>query len=101
MCFVKILFHLLEVAVGIDFMREKNLFLTCFTHCKVVLWKICELDLLFESLVNRRVGGVLPMGRLTARPSNAGWKIPRHKQCMKSAVTVLKKRLFNSPWQPL
>jgi len=74
MCFVKILFHLLEVAVGIDFMREKNLFLTRFTHYKVVLWKICELDLLFESLENRRVEEVLPMGRLTARPSNAGWK---------------------------
>ena len=66
MCFVKILFHLLEVAVGIDFMREKNLFLTCFAHCKVALWKSCELDLLLESLVNRRDEGV--------PPSNAGWK---------------------------
>jgi hypothetical protein len=72
MCFVKILFHLLEVAVGIDFMCEKNLFLTCFTHCKVVLWKICELDLLFESLVNRCVEGVLSKGRLAACPLNAG-----------------------------
>jgi hypothetical protein len=45
MCFIKILFHLLEVAVGIDFMREKNLFLTCFTHYKTVLWKSCELVL--------------------------------------------------------
>jgi hypothetical protein len=60
MCFVKILFHLPEVAVGIDFMREKNLFLTRFAHCKVALWKSCELDLLLESLVNRRVEGWKP-----------------------------------------
>ena len=45
MCFVKFLFHLLEVAVGIDFAREKKMFLTGFTHCKVGLWKSCELDL--------------------------------------------------------
>jgi hypothetical protein len=52
MCFVKILFHCCQVAVGIDFTREKNLFLTCFTHCKVVLWKSCELDLILELTVN-------------------------------------------------
>jgi hypothetical protein len=74
MCFVKILFHCCQIAVGIEFMREKNLFLTCFTHRKVVLWISCELDLLLDLLVNRRVEGVLPKGRLTARPSNAGWK---------------------------
>jgi hypothetical protein len=44
-CFVKILFHLLEVAVGIDFAREKKMFLTGFTHRKAGLWKSCELDL--------------------------------------------------------
>jgi hypothetical protein len=63
MCFVKILFHLPEVAVGIDFMREKNLFLTRFAHCKVALWKSCELDLLPESLVNRRVEGASALKR--------------------------------------
>jgi hypothetical protein len=52
MCFVKILFHLLEVAVSIDFAREKKMFLTGFTHRKAGLWKSCELDLLFESHVN-------------------------------------------------
>jgi hypothetical protein len=52
MCFVKILFHLLEVAVGIDFMREKKLFLTCFTHHKFGLWKSCELDLERKLFVN-------------------------------------------------
>jgi len=45
MCFVKFLFHLLEVAVGIDFAREKKMFFTGFTHCKVRLWKSCELGL--------------------------------------------------------
>jgi hypothetical protein len=71
MCFVKILFHLPEVAVGIDFMREKNLFLTCFAHCKVALWKSCELDLLLESLVNRRVEGASALERgLEARYTN-------------------------------
>ena len=45
MCFVKILFHCSQIAVGIEFMREKKLFLTCFAHRKVVLWISCELDL--------------------------------------------------------
>ena len=53
MCFIKFLFHLLEVAVGIDFAREKNLFLTGFTHCKTGLWKSCELGLKKKLLVNR------------------------------------------------
>jgi len=45
MCFVRFLFHLLEVAVCIDFAREKKMFLTGFAHCKVGLWKSCELGL--------------------------------------------------------
>jgi len=45
MCFVKILFHFLDVVVVIEFAHEKKLFLTCFTHHKVVLWKGCQLDL--------------------------------------------------------
>jgi hypothetical protein len=45
MCFIKILFHCCQIAVGIGFMREKKLFLTCFAHRKVVLWISCELDL--------------------------------------------------------
>ena len=45
MCFVKFLFHLPEVAVSIDFAREKKMFLTGFTHYKVGLWKSCELVL--------------------------------------------------------
>ena len=45
MCFGKILFHLSEVAVSIDFAREKKLFFTGFAHRKVGLWKSCELDL--------------------------------------------------------
>lgn len=52
MCFSKFLFHLLEVTVGIDFAREKKIFFTGFTHCKVGLWKTCELGLLFELLIN-------------------------------------------------
>jgi len=44
--FRKILFHLIEVAVSIDFAREKNLFLTGFAQRKFVLWKSCGLDLL-------------------------------------------------------
>ena len=52
MCFAKFLFHLLEVAVGIDFAREKNLFLTGFTHCKARLWKSCELGLEDKLFVN-------------------------------------------------
>jgi len=43
--FGKFLFHLIEVAVNIDFAHKKNLFLTGFTHRKFVLWKSCELDL--------------------------------------------------------
>jgi len=53
MCFVKFLFHFVEVAVGIDFAREKKMFLTGFTHRKVRLWKSCELDLENKLLVNR------------------------------------------------
>jgi len=45
MCFVKILFHLSEVAVNIEFAREKKIFLTGFAHRKIELWKSCELDL--------------------------------------------------------
>jgi hypothetical protein len=52
LCFVKFLFHLSEVAVGIDFAREKKMFLTGFTHCKVGLWKSCELGLWHELAVN-------------------------------------------------
>jgi hypothetical protein len=44
--FRKILFHLIEVAVNIDFAHEKNLFLTGFAQRKFVLWKSCGLDLL-------------------------------------------------------
>ena len=52
MCFVRFLFHLLEVAVCIDFAREKKMFLTGFTHCKVGLWKRCDLGLWRELPVN-------------------------------------------------
>jgi hypothetical protein len=52
MCFVKILFHLLQVAVGIDFTCEKNLFLTGFTHHNFGLWKSCELGLEHKLFVN-------------------------------------------------
>ena len=52
MCFVRFLFHFLEVAVGIDFAREKKMFLTGFTHCKARLWKSCELSLWCELPVN-------------------------------------------------
>jgi hypothetical protein len=52
MCFIKILFHFSQVAVGNEFAHEKKYFLTCFAHCKVGLWKSCELDLLVELLVN-------------------------------------------------
>jgi len=51
-CFTKFLFHLLEVAVSIDFAREKKMFFTGFTHCKVGLWKSCELDLWRKLPVN-------------------------------------------------
>jgi len=43
--FRKILFHLIEVAVSIDFAHEKNLFLTGFAQRKFALWKSCGLDL--------------------------------------------------------
>jgi hypothetical protein len=43
--FGKFLFHLIEVAVSIEFAHEKNLFLTGFAHRKFVLWKSCELGL--------------------------------------------------------
>jgi len=43
--FGKFLFHLIEVAVSIEFAHKKNLFLTGFAHHKFVLWKSCELDL--------------------------------------------------------
>jgi len=45
MCFGKIFFHLIEVAVSIDFAHKNNLFLTGFAHRKFVLWKSCGLDL--------------------------------------------------------
>ena len=45
MCFVKFLFHLSEVAVSIDFAREKKMFFTGFTHLNLSLWKSCELGL--------------------------------------------------------
>jgi len=53
MCFTKFLFHLLEVAVGIDFAREKKLFLTGFAHHKFSLWKSCELGLWRWWFINR------------------------------------------------
>jgi len=43
--FAKFLFHLIEVAVSIDFAHKKNLFLTGFAHRKFVLWKSCGLGL--------------------------------------------------------
>lgn len=49
---MKILFHFSKVTVGIEFAREKKIFLTGFTHYKVALWKSCELRLLFEPIVN-------------------------------------------------
>jgi len=52
MCFAKFLFHLPEVAVGIDFAREKKYFLTGFTHRKFGLWKSCELGLWHKLPVN-------------------------------------------------
>jgi len=39
--FEKFLFHLKEVAVGIDFARKKFFMLTTFTHRKSALWKSC------------------------------------------------------------
>jgi len=49
---MKILFHFSKVTVGIEFAREKKIFLTGFTHCKVALWKRCELGLPFEPLID-------------------------------------------------
>jgi hypothetical protein len=43
--FGKFLFHLIEVAVSIEFAHKKKLFLTGFAHRKFVLWKSCELGL--------------------------------------------------------
>jgi len=43
--FRKILFHLIEVAVSIDFAHEKKLLLTGFAQRKFGLWKSCGLDL--------------------------------------------------------
>jgi hypothetical protein len=43
--FLKFLFHLIEVVIGIDFAHEKNLFLTGFAQRKSVLWKSCGLRL--------------------------------------------------------
>jgi len=37
-CFGKILFHLPEVFVNIDFAHRKKMFLTCFTQRKFFLW---------------------------------------------------------------
>ena len=52
MCFTNFLFHLSEVAVNIDFAREKKMFFTGFTHYKVRLWKSCELGLWHELQAN-------------------------------------------------
>jgi hypothetical protein len=45
LCFGKFLFHLIEVAVIIDFAHKKYLFFTGFAHRKFVLWKSGGLDL--------------------------------------------------------
>jgi len=45
MSFEDFLFHLSEVAVLVDFAREKKIFFTGFAHCKSALWKTCELYL--------------------------------------------------------
>jgi hypothetical protein len=42
--FGNFLFHCIEVAVGIDFMRKKSFFFTGFTHHNSVLWKRCGLN---------------------------------------------------------
>jgi len=44
-CFGKILFHLPEVFVNIDFAHEKKMFLTCFAQRKFFLWITGGLDL--------------------------------------------------------
>jgi len=43
--FGKFLFHIIEVAVGIEFAHKKNLFFTCFAHHKLILWESCGLGL--------------------------------------------------------
>jgi hypothetical protein len=51
-CFSKNLFHLPEVVAAVDVAREKNLFPTCFTQRKLVLWKRCGFTLgLFLNIV--------------------------------------------------
>ena len=45
MSFGDFLFHLSEVAVVVDFAREKKMLITGFTHRKSALWKTCELHL--------------------------------------------------------
>jgi hypothetical protein len=45
MCFANFLFHLPEVAVSIDFAREKKMLFTGFTHLNLSLLKSCELNL--------------------------------------------------------
>lgn len=79
MCFVKFLFHLSEVAVSIDFAREKKMFFTGFTHCKVGLWKSCELDLWRKSPVNC---------------------LCIEGKCSKSAISVLKTRFCSYSINP-
>jgi hypothetical protein len=45
--FGKFLFHIIEVAVGIEFAHKKKLLFTGFAHHKPVLWKSCGLDIQF------------------------------------------------------
>lgn len=54
--FVKFLFHLVETAINTEFAREKNLFLTCFAHRKLVLWKSCGLDLPLKTAAEKLAG---------------------------------------------
>jgi hypothetical protein len=63
--FGKFLFHLIEVAVIIDFAHKNKLFFTGFAHRKFVLWKSCGLDLcLCSSLVRSGSGEVEESFRL-------------------------------------
>jgi hypothetical protein len=39
--FAEIVFHFNQRVVGVDFAREKILFLTPFAHRKAALWKSC------------------------------------------------------------
>jgi hypothetical protein len=41
--FGKFLFHIIEVAVSIEFAHKKKLFFTCFAHHKLILWESCGL----------------------------------------------------------